>query len=62
VKGRDRASRLLCRREEDGSSRAVSIAAKLRYKRAGADDIDAKYGGGADADYHIILTRALLDL
>ena len=53
---------MLCRREEDGSSRAVSIAAKLRYKRAGADDIDAKYGGGADADYHIILTRALLDL
>jgi hypothetical protein len=26
------------------------------------DDIDAKYGRGADADYHIILTQPILDL
>jgi hypothetical protein len=26
------------------------------------DDIDAKYGSGADANYHIILTQAIMDL
>ena len=26
------------------------------------DDIDAKYGRSADADYHVVLTQAILDL